>query len=154
LQPDGESRILVSLSSAFFPGQQRVLQDILDALDGLPVEAVVTVGPAVSTQHLRVPENAELHSHLPHAEVLTTVSLVIDTAAMPLGCGTVFPYLVWMSADLPTAIPLLGPLQVRDRSVLTWAPTRQHPAWSTSGRDKNVRASVSQNIRCQGSVFP
>lgn len=76
-QPDGEPRILVSLSSAFFPGQQRVLQNILDALSGLPVRAIVTTGPAVPAQDLRVPENAELHSYLPHAELLPTVSLVI-----------------------------------------------------------------------------
>ncbi len=60
-----------------FPGQQRVLQNILDALSGLPVRAIVTTGPAVPAQDLRVPENAELHSYLPHTDVLPTVSMVI-----------------------------------------------------------------------------
>ena len=49
-QPDGEPRMLVSLSSLWFPGQVRVLQNILDALDGLPVRAVVTTGMAVPAQ--------------------------------------------------------------------------------------------------------
>jgi UDP:flavonoid glycosyltransferase YjiC (YdhE family) len=96
-QPVGEPRILVSLSSAFFPGQQRVLQVILDALGGLPVRAVVTTGPAIPAQDLRVPENAELHSYVPHAEVLPTVSLVIGHG----GHGTTMAAL---SHDLPVIV--------------------------------------------------
>jgi UDP:flavonoid glycosyltransferase YjiC (YdhE family) len=95
-QPDGEPRILVGLSSGFFPGQQRVLQNILDALSGLPVRAVVTT-PAIPAEDLRVPENAELHSYLPHAEVLQTVSLVIGHG----GHGTTMAAL---SRDLPVIV--------------------------------------------------
>ena len=69
--------MLVSLSSVFFPGQKRVLQNVLDAVSGLPVRALVTTGGAVSAENLRVPANAELHSYLPHADVLPTVSLVV-----------------------------------------------------------------------------
>ena len=76
-QTDGEPRVLVSLSSLFFPGQERVLQNALDALSGMPVRAVVTTGAGVSAGNLRVPANAELHSYLSHADVLPTVSLVV-----------------------------------------------------------------------------
>ena len=40
-------RILVSLSTCAFAGQRRMLQNILDAIAPLPVEATVTVGPAI-----------------------------------------------------------------------------------------------------------
>ncbi len=96
-QPNGQPRVLVSLSTAFFPGQQRVLQNILDALSGLPVQAVVTTGSAVPAHEVRVPENAELHSYLPHAEVLPTVSLVIGHG----GHGTTMAAL---SHDLPVIV--------------------------------------------------
>ena len=96
-QPDGEPRIFVGLSSGFFPGQQRVLQNILDALSGLPVRAIVTTGPAIPAQDLRMPENAELHSYLPHAEVLPTVSMVIGHG----GHGTTMAAL---SRDLPVIV--------------------------------------------------
>ena len=41
------------------------------------MRAIVTTGPAVPAQDLRVPENVELHSYLPHTDVLPTVSMVI-----------------------------------------------------------------------------
>jgi UDP:flavonoid glycosyltransferase YjiC (YdhE family) len=96
-QPDGELRILVSLSSAWFPGQVRVLQNILDALDGLPVRAIVTTGLAVPAEDLRVPANAELHSYVPHAEVLPTVSLVV-------GHGGHATTMAALSHDLPLIV--------------------------------------------------
>ena len=48
-------RILVSLSTCAFAGQRRMLQNILDAIAPLPVEATVTVGPAIEAAGLRVP---------------------------------------------------------------------------------------------------
>ena len=96
-QPDGEPRILVSLSSVWFPGQPRVLQNVLDALGGLPVQALVTTGPAVPAEGLRVPANAELYSYLPHAEVLPTVSLVI-------GHGGHATTMAALSRDLPLIV--------------------------------------------------
>jgi UDP:flavonoid glycosyltransferase YjiC (YdhE family) len=75
--PDGEPNVLVSLSTCSFPGQEQVLQNVLDSLVGLPVRAIVTTGPAVSPGDLRPPVNAELYEYLPHAEVLPNVSLVI-----------------------------------------------------------------------------
>ena len=54
-----------------------MLQNILDALAPLPVEATVTVGPAIDAAGLRVPQNATMHAWLDHDEVLATASLVI-----------------------------------------------------------------------------
>jgi MGT family glycosyltransferase len=89
--------VLVSLSSVYFPGQERVLQNVLDALSGLPVHAVATSGAAVSPGHLRVPPNVELYSYLPHADVLPTVSLVI-------GHGGHATTMAALSRDLPIIV--------------------------------------------------
>jgi UDP:flavonoid glycosyltransferase YjiC (YdhE family) len=96
-QPDGQPRILVSLSSVSFPGQERVLQNILDAVGGLPLSAVVTAGLAVPTEDLRVPANAELHAFMPHADVLPTVSMVI-------GHGGHATTMAALSHDLPVIV--------------------------------------------------
>jgi UDP:flavonoid glycosyltransferase YjiC (YdhE family) len=70
-------RILVSLSTCAFAGQRRMLQNILDAIEPLPVEATVTVGPSIDASGLRVPQNATMHAWLDHDEVLATTSLVV-----------------------------------------------------------------------------
>jgi UDP:flavonoid glycosyltransferase YjiC (YdhE family) len=75
--PAAIPRILVSLSTCAFAGQRRMLQNILDAVEPLPVEAIVTVGPAIDASGLRVPANATMHSWLDHDEVLSTASMVV-----------------------------------------------------------------------------
>lgn len=75
--PAAVPRILVSLSTCAFAGQRRMLANILDAVEPLPVEATVTVGPSIDASGLRVPQNATLHAWLDHDEVLPTTSLVV-----------------------------------------------------------------------------
>jgi UDP:flavonoid glycosyltransferase YjiC (YdhE family) len=75
--PEPVPRLLVSLSTCAFAGQRRLLQNILDAIEPLPVQATVTVGPAIDASGLRVPANASMHSWLDHDEVLATASLVV-----------------------------------------------------------------------------
>jgi UDP:flavonoid glycosyltransferase YjiC (YdhE family) len=70
-------RILISLSTCAFAGQRRMLQNILDAIQPLPVQATVTVGPGIDAAGLRVPDNASLYSWLDHDDVLATASLVV-----------------------------------------------------------------------------
>ncbi|MER7009578.1 nucleotide disphospho-sugar-binding domain-containing protein [Dactylosporangium sp. NPDC000555] len=88
----GRPRILVSLSTTRFPGQDRALQRILDALDGLDAEAVVTTGPTIDPATLRAPGNATVHRQLDHGKILPGTSLVIghgghSTAARALAHG-------------------------------------------------------------------
>lgn len=73
----GSPRVLVSLSTSSFPGQQRALQHCLDGLADLPVDVVATTGPSIDPAVLAVPANAEVHRRLDHGEVLPGVSLVI-----------------------------------------------------------------------------
>jgi UDP:flavonoid glycosyltransferase YjiC (YdhE family) len=88
---DGTPRILVSLSTIYFPGQARVLQAVLDALADLPVTGVVTTGPAVDPGQLSAPGNCELHRYVPHDEVLPGVSMVIGHG----GHATTMRALAW-----------------------------------------------------------
>jgi UDP:flavonoid glycosyltransferase YjiC (YdhE family) len=53
------------------------LQNILDAIEPLAVEAIVTVGPGIDSAGLRVPTNASMHPWLDHDEVLANASLVV-----------------------------------------------------------------------------
>lgn len=69
-------RVLVSFSTTSFPGQDRALQNVLDALDGLPVEIVATTGP-VDPASLRAPAGARVERRIDHAELLTATRLVI-----------------------------------------------------------------------------
>ncbi|GGM16189.1 glycosyltransferase [Dactylosporangium sucinum] len=88
----GRPRVLVSLSTTRFPGQDRALQRILDAVGGLDLDAVVTTGPSIDPATLRAPANATVHRHLDHAEVMPSASLVIghgghSTTARALAYG-------------------------------------------------------------------
>ena len=74
--PKDRPLVLVSLSTLFFEGQQTTLQAILDALEGLPIRAIVTTG-AVAPEDLRVPANAEMHRYIPHDQIMPSVSLII-----------------------------------------------------------------------------
>ncbi len=76
-RPSAIPTILVSLSTTYIPGQGKVLQNILDALADLPVRALVTTGPAVDPAEVHAPPNSEVHRYLPHAEIMSDVSLVI-----------------------------------------------------------------------------
>jgi UDP:flavonoid glycosyltransferase YjiC (YdhE family) len=69
--------VLVSLSTIFFPGQEGVLQNVLDGLEGLPVRVLATVGEAVDRASLRIPPGMEVITRRPHGEVMPEVSLVI-----------------------------------------------------------------------------
>lgn len=70
--------LLISLSTCGYGGQRRMLQNILDAIEPLPVRTTVTAGPAIDAATLRVPENASIHAWLDHDEVLATTSLVVS----------------------------------------------------------------------------
>jgi UDP:flavonoid glycosyltransferase YjiC (YdhE family) len=69
--------VLLSLSTFAFRGLEATWQRLLDAVAPLPVRVVATTGPAVDVTKLRVPANVELHTWLPHTEVMPEVSLVV-----------------------------------------------------------------------------
>ena len=91
--PDGPL-ILVSFSSRL-PGTT-VVQRALDALSQLPVNGVLTLGPVLDPQRLRLPANVTARRFIPHAALLPYARLAITHA----GLGTVM-------AALAHGVPLL-----------------------------------------------
>ncbi len=84
--------VLVSLSTTAISGQREALQRILDAVGVLPVRAIVTTGPAIEPTQLRAAANTEVHSFVPHAQLMPRASLVIThgghaTAMLALAHG-------------------------------------------------------------------
>lgn len=70
-------RVLVSLSTVAAPGQEAVMQRVLDALAPMRLEAVVTTGPAIDPAALTAGANTTISRRLPHLELLQTCSAMI-----------------------------------------------------------------------------
>lgn len=70
-------RVLISLSTIWYPGQDRTLQKLLDAIAPLSLDAVMTTGRSIDPAALRVPANAEVHRHVDHDALLPQVDLVV-----------------------------------------------------------------------------
>ncbi len=95
--------VLVSLSTVNFPGQARVMQNILDALGRLDVRGIATVGPSIGRENLTAPPNVEIRGFVPHAELLPTVSMVI-------GHGGHATTMVALAHDLPMLVMPMHPM--------------------------------------------
>lgn len=70
-------RVLVSLSTTAFPGQEAFLQKALDAVAGLPLEVIVTTGPAIDPARVSAPPNTTVHRYVPHRELMPDCAAVI-----------------------------------------------------------------------------
>lgn len=92
--PNCEPLVLVSFSTRF--AAIRVGQRVLDALATLPVRGLLTLGPALAPEDLRIPANVLVRSFVPHRLVLPGAHLVITHA----GLGTVM-------AALAHGVPLV-----------------------------------------------
>jgi UDP:flavonoid glycosyltransferase YjiC (YdhE family) len=136
-------RLLVSLSTCAFAGQRRMLQNILDAIEPLPVQATVTVGPAIEASGLRVPANSSMHSWLDHDEVLATASVVV-------GHGGHSTTMRALSFGVPVIVMPANPLidQKRVGAVLEKAGAGVLLGKHVSVR--RIRAAVSEVLRDPG----
>jgi MGT family glycosyltransferase len=88
-------RILVAFSTTY-QHQEGVMRRLAAALAELPVEAIITVGPAVETETITPAPNVEVRRFIPHTWLLPNCSLVVTHA----GLGTVM-------AALAHGVPLL-----------------------------------------------
>jgi Glycosyltransferase family 28 C-terminal domain len=95
--------VLVSLSTTYIDGQGEALQRILDALDGLPVRAIVTTGPSIDPTALRAPANAEVHQYVPHDQLMPNASIVITHG----GHATT---MLALAHDLPLLVMPMNPV--------------------------------------------
>ena len=83
--------MLVSLSSVF-QEQASTLQNVCEALGGLPLEVLVTTGRGIAPESLPRADGIEARSFVPHDAVLPHVDLVIThgglgTAMFSAGAG-------------------------------------------------------------------
>jgi MGT family glycosyltransferase len=78
-QTNTDPLVVISLSTSYMD-QRALAQRILDAVDGLPVRALLTAGPALDTTALRLPTNARSVPFVPHRSVFPHASLVITHA--------------------------------------------------------------------------
>ena len=95
--------VLVSLSTSE-QGQADLLQRCVDAVAQIPVNAIVTTGPAIDPASLTAGANTQVLRYMPHAEILPSASLVITHA----GAGTTM-------AALGHGVPLLCTPMGRDQ---------------------------------------
>jgi MGT family glycosyltransferase len=71
--------VLISFSTSYM-NQGKLAQRVLDAVAGLRVRGLLTVGPALDTGQLRIPDNTYAVAFLPHRTVLPYASLAITHA--------------------------------------------------------------------------
>lgn len=107
-RPDAEQRILVSLSTTWFPGQTELMQSILDAVEPLPVRAIVTTSDSVPAERLRLPANVEPLRYVPHIELMPKVSLVVSHG----GHSTA---MLALAHDLPVVVIPVQPMSDQPR---------------------------------------
>ena len=93
--------VLVSMST-LPQGQAPVMRNVLEAIAGLPVRAVVTLGPTLAHDSFDAPANVQVETFVPHEAVLPHVSAVITQC----GLGTISKVL---ARGLPmVCLPVLG----------------------------------------------
>jgi MGT family glycosyltransferase len=76
---DARPFVVVSLSSTF-QNQGAVIKRCVEALGGLDVRGLVTLGPAIDHEQFDAPENVAVVASAPHARVFPQANLVITHA--------------------------------------------------------------------------
>lgn len=94
-EESAEPLVVASFSTSYMD-QSDLAQRVLDALGGLPVRALLTAGPALEAERLRLPANARAVPFLPHRTVLPHAALMVTHA----GWQTI-------NAALADGVPLL-----------------------------------------------
>ncbi len=86
LLDDSDSRPLVVASlSSTFQNQRQALVNIIDAISGLKIRGLVTLGPVMAGETFDVPDNVKVVSSAPHSQVFPHADAVVTHA----GHGTV-----------------------------------------------------------------
>ncbi len=98
---DERPLVLVSLST-LEQGQSGVMERILAALGVLPVQALVTLGPALASSRFTPPPNVVVETFVPHGSVLPRAAALVTQC----GLGTVMKALAHGVPLL--CIPLVG----------------------------------------------
>ena len=75
--PDTRPLVLLSFSTTVMQGQEALIQRVCDAINGQAVDAILTLGPAVSAEAIRTPRNVEASPYADHDELLPRCAAVI-----------------------------------------------------------------------------
>jgi UDP:flavonoid glycosyltransferase YjiC (YdhE family) len=78
-------RVLLTFSTTVMGGQTELIDRVCEALANLDLEAVLTLGPAVDRDAVRVPENVEVIAFADHDRLMPQMAAVIGHG----GLGTV-----------------------------------------------------------------
>lgn len=81
---DGKGPFIVVSLSTLNQGQTTILRNILAALSGLPIRALVTLGPALDAKQFEASSNVRLEKFVPHDLVLPHTAVLITQC----GVGT------------------------------------------------------------------
>jgi MGT family glycosyltransferase len=133
--PDGdEPLVLVATSTGRTRGSEQLLENVVEALAGLPVRALVTTGPAVLTSPEPRP-GVRVVASAPHAKVLPSTDVVVTHG----GHGTVIKAL---AAGRPCLVMPLG----RDQPDNAARVVRHHAGLSLrrSAKPRRIAAAVTQ----------
>jgi UDP:flavonoid glycosyltransferase YjiC (YdhE family) len=75
--PDGRPLILLSFSTTVMQGQKTLIQRVCDSIADQAVDAILTLGPAVSAEAIRLPGNIEAIPYADHDQLLPRCAAVI-----------------------------------------------------------------------------
>jgi UDP:flavonoid glycosyltransferase YjiC (YdhE family) len=78
-------RVLLTFSTTVMAGQQALIERVCDAVVGLDVDAVLTLGRAVDREALRVPDGVDAVAYADHDRLMPTCAAVVSHG----GLGTV-----------------------------------------------------------------
>jgi UDP:flavonoid glycosyltransferase YjiC (YdhE family) len=78
-QENTDPLVLIGFSTSYM-NQRALVQRVLDAIDGLPVRALLTTGPALDAAVLRLPANTRAEMYVAHRAVMPHTKLVITHA--------------------------------------------------------------------------
>ncbi len=74
---DRRPLVLLSFSTTVMQGQEALIQRVCDAIAGQPVDAILTLGPAVSAEAIRVPSNVEASPYADHDQLLPGCAVIV-----------------------------------------------------------------------------
>jgi MGT family glycosyltransferase len=75
--PGERPLVLLSFSTTVMHGQTALVQRVCDAIGGEHVDAILTLGPAVSAAWVRVPSNVETRSYADHDQLLPRCAAIV-----------------------------------------------------------------------------
>lgn len=74
---EGRPLVLLSFSTTVMQGQMALIQRVCDAIAGRAVDAILTLGPAVRADAIRVPPNIEASPYRDHDQLLPRCAAVV-----------------------------------------------------------------------------